>query len=105
MMSISLADDYMLRFNLKAVFWDYPHLCDPESIEKALSEARLQNDNKNDNKTVYWIMARFLERGRFKDTISFFRLKEVKENLKSLRISSRAKKRWERLLEVYGDIS
>ena len=91
----------MSKNYLKAVFWDYPHLCDPESIEKALSEARQQNDNK----TVYWIMARFLERGRFKDTASFFRPKEIKEGLKSLRISSRAKKRWERFLEVYGDIS
>jgi len=85
---------------LKAVFWDYPHLCDPKGIEKALNEARLQNDDA----TVDWIMARFLERGRFKDTSSFFRPKEIKESLKSLKISSRARKRWERLLEVYGDI-
>jgi len=89
----------MAKNYLKAVFWDYPHLCDPKSIEKALNEARLQNDDA----TVYWIMTRFLERGRFRDTALFFRPKEVRENLKSLKISSRARKRWERLLEVYGD--
>jgi hypothetical protein len=89
----------MSKNYLKAVFWDYPHLCDPKGIEKALNEASL----KNDNVTVHWIIARFLERGRFKDTVSFFRPKEIRESLKSLKISSRARKRWERLLEVYGD--
>jgi len=45
----------MAKNYLKAVFWDYPHLCDPKSIEKALNEAKLQNDDA----TVYWIMTRF----------------------------------------------
>ena len=90
----------MSRNYLKAVFWDYPQLCNPEVIRKTLNEAR----QRNDNKTVYWIMARFLERGRIKDTAVFFRPKEIKGSLKSLKISSRARKRWERLLEVYGDI-
>jgi hypothetical protein len=84
---------------LKAVFWDYPYLCDPKGIEKVLNEAK----QKNDRKTVYWIMARFLERGRVRDTASFFRPEEIRESLKSLKISSRSRKRWERLLEVYGD--
>jgi hypothetical protein len=34
----------------------------------------------------------------------FFRPKEIKEALDSLKLSSRAKRRWERLLEVYGHI-
>ena len=54
----------MSKKHLKAVFWDYPDLYDPEGIKKALDEARLQNHNK----TVCWIMARFLERGRIRDT-------------------------------------
>ena len=89
----------MSKNYLKAVFWDYPHLCNPKGVEEVLNEAKLQNDNA----TIGWIMARFLERGRVKDTASFFRPKEVKKGLKSLKISSRARKRWERLLEVYGD--
>jgi hypothetical protein len=84
---------------LKAVFWDYPELCDPEVVEKRLKEAR----SKNDRKTLEWIMARFLERGRFKDTASFFRPEEIRGNLEALKISSRAKKKWQRFLEVYGD--
>ena len=52
---------------LKAVFWDYPELCDPKAVEMSLKEAR----SKNDRKTLEWLMARFLERGRFKDTAFF----------------------------------
>ena len=83
---------------LKAVFWDYPELCDRKALEKRLEEAR----SKNDRKTLQWIMARFLERGRFKDTASLFRPEEIRGHLDLLKISQRAKKRWKRLLEVYG---
>jgi hypothetical protein len=84
---------------LKAVFWDYPELCNPEAIEKKLREAR----SKNDSKTFTWIMARFLERGRFKDTASFFGKEEIRKNLDGLAISDRTRKKWERFLEVYGE--
>jgi hypothetical protein len=83
---------------LKAVFWDYPELCDPEAVTRRLEEARFTNDSR----TLEWIMARFLERGRFKDKASFFRPDEIRANLDVLRISERAKKRWRRFLEVYA---
>ena len=83
---------------LKAVFWDYPDLSDPKAVELKLKEAR----SKNDRKTLEWIMARFLERGRFKETALFFRPEDIRENLDILKISSRAKKKWRRFLEVYG---
>jgi hypothetical protein len=83
---------------LKAVFWDYPELCDPKAVELKLKEAR----SKNDRKTLEWIMARFLERGRFKETALFFRPEDIRENLDILKISSRTKKKWQRFLEVYG---
>lgn len=89
-----------MKSYLKAVFWDYPSLTTPENIKKVLQEAR----DKNQRETIYWIMTRFLERGRVRDTAIFFRPKEIKESLDSLKLSSRARKRWERLLEVYGDI-
>ena len=85
---------------LKAVFLDYPALCDPESIRRVLNEA----GRKNDKKTVCWIMARFLERGRVRDTALFFRPSEIRDSLQSVKISAAARKRWERLMEVYGDI-
>jgi hypothetical protein len=42
---------------LKAVFWDYPELCDPEAVRRRLKQAR----SKDDRRTLEWIMARFLE--------------------------------------------
>ncbi len=83
---------------LKAVFWDYPELCDPKAVEEKLQEAR----SKHDRKSYEWIMARFLERGRFKDTASFFQPEEISKNLDILKVSSRTKNRWRRFLEVYG---
>ena len=85
---------------LKTVFWDYPNLNTPENIRKVMQEAR----DKNQKETIYWIMTRFLERGRVRDTALFFRPKEIREALDSLKLSSRARRRWKRLLEVYGDI-
>ena len=40
---------------LKAVFWDYPELCDPKVLRSRLMEAR----SGNDHRTLEWIMARF----------------------------------------------
>ena len=84
---------------LKAVFWDYPALCDPDAVRKRLEEAR----STDDRKTIEWIMARFLERGRFRETSSLFSREEVREKLDILKISPRARKRWKRFLEVYGN--
>ena len=89
-----------MRNYLKAVFWDYPALCDPESIRRVLNEA----GRKNDKKTVCWIMARFLERGRVRDTALFFRPREIRVSLQSVKISAAARKRCESLMELYGDI-
>jgi hypothetical protein len=85
---------------LKAVFWDYPELSDPDALARVLKEARRENDSQK----LRWLMGRFLERGRIKDTALYFRPKEIRANLGSMRISQRARKRWERLLEVYGNI-
>jgi hypothetical protein len=91
----------MSKKYLKAVFWDYPELCDPSAVEQMIKNAR----ETSDTQTLQWVMARFLERGRVRDTTLFFRPKEVREMMKDLRISPRAKKRWERLLQVYENRS
>lgn len=82
---------------LKAVFWDYPELCEPEAVEKAIKNAK----ERTDTRTLQWLMARFLERGRVRDTVQFFGAQEVQDMIGDVRISPRAKKRWERLLQVY----
>ena len=89
----------MAKNYLKAVFWDYPELCDSQKVAEVLKKAR----ERTDARTIRWVMARFLERGRVRDTALFFRPEEIRDAMKELRISPRAKKRWERLLEVYGN--
>ncbi len=88
----------MLQNYLKAVFWDYPNLCDNDGTRNMLDKARKERDIH----TVHWIMSRFLERGRIRDTALFFDTKEIRDELAHIKISPRARKRWERLLEVYG---
>jgi hypothetical protein len=83
---------------LKAVFWDYPQLSDVEAVRQLLEKANKEKDTQ----TLDWIMSRFLERRRIKDTALFFRTKEIKSALATLKISSRARTRWNRLLEVYS---
>jgi hypothetical protein len=83
---------------LKAVFWDYPNLCNNEGIRNILEKAREEKDIR----TVHWIMSRFLERGRIRDTALFFTPADIKKELAHIKISPRVRKRWERLLEVYG---
>ncbi len=84
---------------LRAVFWDYPQFHDHNSIRAALQNAREQNDIQ----TFRWFLARFLERGRVKDVAMIFRITEIRDNLNALRISDYAYRKWQRLLNVYGN--
>ena len=79
----------MSKNYLKAVFWDYPELCDPDAIREALERAR----EISDTRTLQWLLARFLERGRVRDTALFFRPEEIRDAMKDLRVSPRARKR------------
>ena len=83
---------------LKAVFWDYPKYQDYESIQSALRKAR----ETSDLQTYRWIMCRFLEHGRVKDTSLFFHIDEIRNNLKILKLRDYTFKKWQRLLDVYG---
>jgi hypothetical protein len=87
----------MSKNYLKAVLWDYPELCDPHAVIEAIRKAR----EKSDTKTLHWLMARFLERARIRDTALFFKPAEIRQSLNELKISPHAKKRWKRLLEVW----
>lgn len=86
---------------LKAVFWDYPQFHDYNSIRSVLQNSR----EKNDIQIFRWFLARFLERGRVKDVAMIFRITEVRDNLNELRISDYAYRKWQRLLNVYGNPS
>lgn len=81
---------------LEAVFWDYPKFTDFHYLQQALQ------DSDNSGKRQ-WIMARFLEHGRIVDTWKFFTMKEIIEALPNVKISAHARKKWQRMIEVYGD--
>lgn len=81
---------------LNAVFWDYPQFADEEALKTCLKE-------KAGSTLCRWIMTRFLEHGRVVDTLAYFKLEEIAQSFPTLRPSPYAKKKWRRILEVYGD--
>lgn len=86
------------KVRLKAVFWDYPELANAREFEKFLERRREMNDDW----ALEWILTRFLEHGRAVDAMKYFRLDEIRAMLPKLRLSPYAKKKWIRILEVYG---
>jgi len=84
--------------HLKAVFWDYPDLAD----EKEFSEFLQKRREMNDAWAIEWAMTRFLEHGRAVDAMKYFPLDEIKQMLPRLRLTAYTRKKWNRLLEVYG---
>jgi prevent-host-death family protein len=83
---------------LKAVFWDYPELADEANLKRHIDEAR----GATQKDTYDWILSRMLERGRVVDVRQFFDLNEIRSALPSLRLTPLARKKWERMIEVYG---
>ena len=81
---------------LKAVFWDYPKFTDSHYLHQVL-----QSSDDTGKRT--WIMARFLEHGRVVDTWKFFTMEEIIKALPDVKISAHARKKWQRMIEVYGD--
>ena len=82
---------------LKAVFWDYPEFLEEERLQKIIKEKRKKNLGQ-----YLWIMQRFLEYGRVVDTLRFFSIEEIAENLWKLKISPYTRRKWERMINVYG---
>lgn len=80
---------------LKAVFWDYPELTNPEKLKEILK-------NKRDQGLYTWILGRFMEYGRVVDTLEFFRIEEIEKAMDNLPLRFSTKKKWKRIMEVYG---
>lgn len=81
---------------LKAVFWDYPALTSPSGLTSFL-------DGHKARPRVYrWLLSRFLEHGRAVDALSYFSVREISDALPGLRLSAYSRKKWRRILEVYG---
>jgi prevent-host-death family protein len=83
---------------LKAVFWDCPSLADRETLRRQVEEAR-----KTESADAFrWLLTRMLERGRAVDAMKLFSLAEIREGMPKLRLTEYARRKWTRLLQVYG---
>jgi len=80
---------------LKAVFWDNPQFAEEESLRNHLKQ-------KHGESLYMWIMSRFLEHGRVVDTLKYFTINEIAENIPKLKLSSYTLKKWKRMIELYG---
>ncbi|MFW6124452.1 MAG: hypothetical protein ACOC5G_04455 [Acidobacteriota bacterium] len=47
-------------------------------------------------------MKRFLENARVVDTLEYFSLQEIADMFPEIRLSPYSKKKWKRIIEVYG---
>ncbi|MBI5645321.1 MAG: hypothetical protein HY962_00185 [Ignavibacteriae bacterium] len=76
------------------LFWDQPQFRDAEKLRQVLlsGDASLRR----------WILLRFLQYARVKETFVWFTLDEIREVVPDLPARSADRKKWERLLEVYG---
>ena len=80
---------------LQAVFWDFPQFTDEVYLRSLLAQS---------NQDIYfWIMARFLEYGRVIDTLRFFNINEIAENLDKLNLKQYNRNKWQRMVEIYAD--
>jgi hypothetical protein len=80
---------------LKAVFWDYPQFTDRKKLESTLQKSR-------GSSKYLWFLGRFLEHGRAVDVFSYFKPEEIARNLDQLKLRPYTRKKWKRLVEVYG---
>lgn len=80
---------------LESVFWDHPEFTSEEAVRAFL-------ERNADGPDRVWMLARFLEHGRFVDTVLFFSLREIRDSLPLLRLSPDVRRKWNRFLEIYA---
>jgi len=81
---------------LEVVFWDYPGLASPPELRAFIE------DHKAQPRVFRWLLRRFLENARTVDALSYFSLQEIASYLPGLKLSSYSRKKWQRIIEVYG---
>lgn len=82
--------------HLEAVFWDYPQLKNEKNLKKFIKKS------KKSKKIYTWVLRRFLENARVVDTLEYFSLQEIADILPEIRLTPYSKKKWKRIIEVYG---
>jgi len=83
---------------LQGVFWDYPQFIIESAVEQTLEQSRREEDTP----LYRWMMVRFLEYGRAIDTLRYFSIEDIDNHLADLLIRPETRKKWQRLIEVYG---
>ena len=80
---------------LKAAFGDYPQFTEEETLRSCLREQK-------DTSLYSWLMSRFLEYARVVDTLKYFTIGEIAVQLPHLKLRPYTRKKWNRMVEVYG---
>jgi len=87
---------YLFPMNyLKAAFWDYPQFTEEATLRSCLQE-------RKDTSLYFWLMIRFLEYARVVDTLKFFAIDEIAGQLPKLKLRTYTRKKWIRMVEIYG---
>jgi hypothetical protein len=81
---------------LKAAFWDYPDLTSPSGLKDFIENHKAQP------RISRWLLRRFLENGRVVDVLTYFSTGEITARLPELKLTAYARKKWERIVDVYG---
>lgn len=81
---------------LNAVLWDYPKLTDPDYLREFIG-------THGNESTRSWLLTRFLEYARVIDTWKYFSMREIAAHLPELELTPHARKKWKRMIEVYGN--
>jgi hypothetical protein len=80
---------------LKAAFWDYPQFTEEATLRSCLQD-------RKDASLYFWLMVRFLEYARVVDTLKFFTINEIAGQLSRLKLRPYTRKKWARMVEIYG---
>jgi antitoxin VapB len=94
---LGYGEDDSLNY-LKAAFWDYPQFTDEAMLRSCLVE-------RKNTSFYFWLMVRFLEYARVLDTLKFFAIDEIAGQLSELKLRPYTRKKWKRMVEVYGTSS
>jgi antitoxin VapB len=94
---LGYGEDDSLNY-LKAAFWDYPQFTDEAMLRSCLVE-------RKNTSFYFWLMVRFLEYARVVDTLKFFAIDEIAGQLSELKLRPYTRKKWKRMVEVYGTSS
>ncbi len=94
---LGYGEDDTLNY-LKAAFWDYPQFTDEAMLRSYLVE-------RKNTSFYFWLMVRFLEYARVVDTLKFFAIEEIAGQLSELKLRPYTRKKWKRMVEVYGTSS